>query len=542
MDTTDGTAREWLGHGAQSLITYARFQSLLFRALARLADGGFAVPPDEALDLVHDFYVETRGRLANNYDPSRAKFETYVFASFVRFARPRIVRLTRLRGMLVEPGEMEEFAGVPQALGATGIDHSDIEAARDALSVLPVEDRVLLTRYLDDSKPSERDLAASFDMTRYQVRTRLVDVLGAVSVHIGAARTFAEPDRSIAEALWAGKHSTRETAALLRLPVTEIQAARRRMFSRLVHAVRGTREMSDDHLPAGHGQGASAYTSSLVAAAMASGATERDLGVLQRNRDEVLAYLGSISPEQARALYDAADAASLAAFYAALAPVGDGPFPDDAALADGGWLSEARDDDERAIGEAFAQVLLADLPSRLLSFEAFFGGRWVLAPDVYEAVLSRPSVVAGGVHAVALAHFGITPTTIAEAARALYSVADQFGVDHGLGDGEDIVLRWREGDARTPQPMVLDREILKRELMLSFDLPTVISERLLDWLMEVASYKPRIFDGFEAVVDGGLIRLRRTVDLEPDLFKRWRSVQRGAFAPGLETRRTLTPA
>lgn len=540
MDMTDGTVRDWLGHSAHSLITYARFQGLLYRALSRLAEGGFAVPPDEALDLVHDFYVETRGELAHNYDPSRAKFETYVFASFVRFARPRIVRLTRLRAMLVEPSEMDEFVSGIQTVGPPEIDRSDVEAARDALRALPTEDRVLLTRYLDDSKPSERDLAAAFAMTRYQVRTRLVDALGAVSVHIGAARTFAEPDRSIAEALWAGKRSTRETAELLRLPITEIQAARRRMFLRLVQAVRGTREMPNDHLPSGHGQSPFTLPSALVACAMRSGALEQDLAAVRQHRDEVQAYLRSIEPVRARALFETADTASLAAFYAALAPEEDGSFPEDAGAADQGWFLKARDDDERAVGEAFAQVLLPDLPKNLTEFLVFFACPWVLAPDVYAAMLDRPSVAAGGDYAAALAHFGLTPVSIAEAARAIYSVVDQHSVDQNIGHCEDIILNWRNGDEHQASRTTIGRSALAQELVLSFDLPSFISSRLLDWLMEVASHKPRIFDGFEATNDGKLLRLRRTETLEPDLFKRWRSGRLGVEGSPIITSRTFS--
>ena len=37
---------------------YRLHRSLLFGALSKLAWSGFAVPPDEGLDLIHDFFIE----------------------------------------------------------------------------------------------------------------------------------------------------------------------------------------------------------------------------------------------------------------------------------------------------------------------------------------------------------------------------------------------------------------------------------------------------------------------------------------------------
>src|SRR4051812_39949290 len=89
------------GASGRSLdIDYARYRRLLTAALARLARNGYAVPPDEGLDLIHDFFVEAWEGLIHRFDADKASFETYIYGAFIRFARPRIVRLNRLRSGL----------------------------------------------------------------------------------------------------------------------------------------------------------------------------------------------------------------------------------------------------------------------------------------------------------------------------------------------------------------------------------------------------------------------------------------------------------
>ncbi len=516
MHTMDGTPQGGFGQDLEALISYARLRTLLLAALSRLAERGYAIPPDDALDLVHDFYLESGRGLADRYDPSRAKFETYLFAAFVRFARPRIVRLGRMRSLLMPPTEVHALSDGRTAF-EPGIDEApDLDATRRALRALPPGDRALLAGYLDEAQPSERDLAATFGLTRYQLRTRLVDVLGAVAVRLGAAHGFPEPDRAIAEALWANKCSSREAAGLLRLPTSEIQAARRRMFARLVHATRGTRNMSRSHHAHRSETPRPDPIAALVAAALRRGADDRVLAAVRDRREAVLSYIESVDPALTAKLYEGANPADLAAFYAALASDVAGEDEDE-------WsISHARNDDERAIGEAFAQTLLPDLPERLLQFDHFFVGPWILAPDAYAAVVETASVVAGGTEAAALARHGVTPVVLAEATQALSGLFGQIASEQGVSVGGDLLVRWREGTATGFRPATVDRSAMTRDLLLSLALPEVTCERLLDWLMEVAGYRPLLIDGYEVTPDGDALRLRRTDAFEGDLFERWR--------------------
>src|SRR5262245_55127128 len=126
---------------------YRQYRGLLFSALGKLAAQGFSVPPDDAADLVHDFFAEAWGGIAERYEPERATLGTYVYAAFVQFARPRIVRLQRFRGSLVEPREVERLAEAESDAPEPG-DVLDLQRLHKAIIVLPSPNRELLEYWL----------------------------------------------------------------------------------------------------------------------------------------------------------------------------------------------------------------------------------------------------------------------------------------------------------------------------------------------------------------------------------------------------------
>jgi hypothetical protein len=56
---------------------FENYQRQLWPVMAALARRGFAVPPDEAHDLIQDFYSDEWQRFSENYDPARGSFERY---------------------------------------------------------------------------------------------------------------------------------------------------------------------------------------------------------------------------------------------------------------------------------------------------------------------------------------------------------------------------------------------------------------------------------------------------------------------------------
>src|SRR5471032_2206935 len=69
---------------------YIRYRPMLFHALSKLARQGLAARPDDGLDLIHDFFAETWITISGRFEPSKGKFEPYVYGCFLHFARPRL--------------------------------------------------------------------------------------------------------------------------------------------------------------------------------------------------------------------------------------------------------------------------------------------------------------------------------------------------------------------------------------------------------------------------------------------------------------------
>src|SRR5712692_2466029 len=136
-------------------VAYRQYTPVLFRALGALARNGFAVPPSEALDLIHDFFVDGWPSVRTHYNEKKGPLPNYVYVSFVHYARPRIVKLNRLRSALIDPQTLEEFEAPPQNVPMK----LQLEQWTEAIRRLPEREREFLQQYLYGSQGSERKLA-----------------------------------------------------------------------------------------------------------------------------------------------------------------------------------------------------------------------------------------------------------------------------------------------------------------------------------------------------------------------------------------------
>lgn len=499
---------------------------MLFKALSGLARTGYPAPPDEGMDLIHDFYIQAWPGVSARYDASRASFETYLFGCFVRFARPRIARLMRLRETLMGPAEMEAAAQVARVPVPDSSDAVDIPAVRAAMSALPPDGRALLDAYLDDAAPSERVLASRFATTRYAVRSKLADTLGLVAVRLGAANGLGEPDRAVALALWADQRSPRQAAALLGMSTDDVQTTKIRLFTRLVEAVRGTKKMPNIVTTVATTD--STALAGLLAAALAPGATAQDLEAVRAHAESLCAFLDTAAGEAVAGQVAAADDERLAALYDALA--GAATDPDDEPDLHRDALLRARTEDAREVGHAFA-VLLAGTPQAWRSFVSWFQDIPTVDQDRRADLLDDPSLGEVPMETrVALERHGLTPVILAEAMRSLSNTAMEFCIARDISRGGRFQMQATRTEQRDEALPLLERWTAEGELGLDLELGRDTAAALYGWLCDVAGELPQLFDGFEAGISRGALVLTRTDASEPDLLRRWHPPQAAAIA------------
>jgi tetratricopeptide (TPR) repeat protein len=496
---------------------YHRYRPLLFAALSKLARSGFAVPPDEGLDLIHDFFIEGWSPVQTNYDSSKSKYVTYLYKSFINFARPRIVRSVRWREGLLPPEQLWER--VEASVAFSSLDDPerlpDLAAVRDALQRLPRSERELLLHYLRGNETSERKLADRFSLTRYALRLRLSDALAKVAVSIGERGSMTDPEWSFALALWRDKRTIREAARMLNRSVGEIQEMRAHLFRNLSNAIQA-RSAQEVKMSAG------SYTHArvLLEAALSPDPGTKVFAALREHAELVLDYLGQPEAEVLIQKHEAAlTAERLADIYAALGS--DEAWSKDNIEIDDAFL-KASVEEERSVGEAFYRVLIPALPYHLTDFSGrvFFGAPTVES-EITEILVAEPSVEQGGPPAHDLARFGITPVTILTASQGVADLARRFCAMEEIGRGQKLILDRggsRAGKAELP---VLSRDLSVQEVLLVTELSETSSTRLFDWLTNVAGYLPKLFDGFEAQLWGDELRILKTDKSVSDLFERW---------------------
>src|SRR5258708_32361204 len=177
------------------------YESVLWRVLAALARGGYAVPPSDARDLIHDFYLDAWPGVHERFDPKQGPFSAYIAGAFYRFARRRILKLESLQRRMVD------FDSAVAHLSSDSTPPDILESrqrhreATAALSVLAPLERTVLEEHLAGEGLSERALAERHKLSRYGIRELLADALGKVAVALGRTPAGSKTQESVAELL-----------------------------------------------------------------------------------------------------------------------------------------------------------------------------------------------------------------------------------------------------------------------------------------------------------------------------------------------------
>lgn len=210
----------------------------LWRVLAALSRAGYFVPPQDARDLVHDFYLEEWAGVVQRYDSTLSQFATYVSAAFYRFARRRILKLQRWRQRTVELEETVEL-GSPADLPEQMVERREqLGLIRTALGNLPALERAIIYDFLTSGEPNERALAQQHSMTRYRLRETLASGLGRLLVELSGDSAPSTIDARVAKGLWLDGQSPRRVAAMLGITTPEVNVARLRFVAELMESLR----------------------------------------------------------------------------------------------------------------------------------------------------------------------------------------------------------------------------------------------------------------------------------------------------------------
>jgi DNA-directed RNA polymerase specialized sigma24 family protein len=505
---------------------YVRYRPLLFGALSRLAARGYTTAPDDGMDLVHDFFLEAWHGIAANYDPGKASLETYLYGSFVQFARPRIVRQHRWRDALVSPILLADMNAPDLQFTALQAPAGDVVAVRGAFQRLAPREREILAAYVSDAKVSERHLADRFSLTRYQLRLLLADALGKLAVALGEMSAMNDTERAVMAALWEKGRTVRETAQVLQVSTSEIQAMRARLFGMLSAAVKGksrkqSADATSDEAPSvAPALDTSPRAEEMLMRAIKSGMQESTLQNIRDHKELVFEFLESAEAEPFFAKHAETFAPELLAqLYAALGCQEDTDPEDAVRMAS---FLEACEEDEEQIGRAFSQVLIPNLPADLTRFrDQVFHVSSMVDQRRQDYLTAQTSVRCGGPSAAELALFGITPVMIVEASQGVANLARRFCDSYGIERGQHFIIDKVKKTEGYSLERVLLQDISVREVMLVCEIPEPTAERLFGWLARVAEYAPNLFDGFSVELRGDELRATRTDTNIADLFDRW---------------------
>jgi RNA polymerase sigma factor (sigma-70 family) len=502
---------------------YREYRGLLFGALARLAAQGFVAQPADSDDLVHDFFVEAWPGIERRFDRQQASFVTYMYAAFVRFARPRIVRLQRQRGVLVAPDELLHLADALGSVpGPEEEENLDLSRVRDAIASLPAPRRALLDLWLNASRSSEREVARKLGISRYELRKRLIETLGQIATVLGALSGFEGIDRDVAFAVWRDGLTVHEAAARLGVTPQKIRNAYGRNQERVrqslsrAHAAQPLSPESTMSNPS---------VKSLLNRIFKGPIDDAVFADIERHAAEVVEYFTHASDSEVEQWQSLAPDV-LARVYRAIAQGMGGAQHPEREAPDDDALFKAHTDDLKSVGRAFAEALVPAVPQgiRLLLSAC----RKQIEPDALELLKREADVVSGGEYARALTEFGLTPSRVVLAADAV-AMQIERAIDAGyFGRGRSLVFKRQHYTVRSLEcegaSGHLTRKDLTDEIRAVVSTDQTTAEALLDWLVDSAPHVSAMFGSFAAEIDQESVALKHIADgtAPGDLYFRWK--------------------
>jgi DNA-directed RNA polymerase specialized sigma24 family protein len=494
---------------------YRQYTPILFRALAALAKNGFAVPPSEALDLIHDFFLDGWPSVRAHYNPKKGPLPNYVYVAFVHYARPRIVKLNRLRSALLDPDVMEQL----EAPAANTDSSMELEKWTGAILRLPEREREVLQQYLHGSAGSERRLAQAMGLSRYAVREELIRILGKLIAAFGRPPGGGYADWRVAEAIWLNDRTVREAAALLDMTPQAVKGAKARNIAMIVEALRRFESKRGGSVMASAvGGGRAPITpENLLYQALTNPGNEALLAELRARAGEIVSYLDTHDFVLPQAPAETAGELWIAEVYEAIASASGAPGTAETEQF-AQELFRASERDLASIGLAFKETLLPDLPVQLIRFENWFGCVAQATPEEIKRLSEQADVKTAFPISAQLIVYGTTPSMFYYASEAVSGLLDRLVRSNmqeppfTLSAGTPLEVRTEEGVVQLP---------LEDEIDKVTECGPERAAALFAWLLRAAEYKPALFSGFEAEFSSGRLMLRPSRERYPNLYQRW---------------------
>jgi hypothetical protein len=474
---------------------YAHLTPIFFGALGRLARQGFVVSPADSMDLIHDFFVDAWASVSEHFDPNKGSFDGYAYGAFVRFARPRIIRLQRWQHSLVGPEQLDTYMNTASAI----VSDPDDEKVRQAISLVPQAEQEILRGYVYNDSASERSLAREFHLTRYRLREILVNALGRVAVSLDRPAAIARLDWDVARSLWRDCRTIQETATYLSLTPEQVRRANTRnvLFLREIlkhYQGRRVSEKGREDMFGQHSATTMATSSmDILKRALETPNEEGLLREVQIKAKEILRQMASADLQAPDLDVERLSAEWVARVYQALfegaAPESQETFDTEAVQE----LFSVHGKKDVAIGEAF-RSLVAGLPASLCQ-ASLFSDLPHIPRDEERLLRQAPDVQASWSDCASFLPYGIRPLKVFYATQAVAGLGQRllelkFIDKSQLILGEEIRFVDDKG-----QPQNLE-DLMVMEIRQTSEIDARTSKALYSWMIQAAQYRPYIFKGF----------------------------------------------
>lgn len=464
----DPTSRNRGGTELTNTTDFQEYQALLWRVFAVLARRGYAVRPDDARDVLHDFYLDAWPGALERFDRTKGSLEGYLTGAFYRFARRKCVENIRWHQTLVSAELLESWPS--DHPGPAEVHEAAERRTRfdEALGRLDPAERQAVLAYLNEDVVGERAIARTLGVTRHEVRRRLASAVQRLAAHMQQRGGSHSLEHRPAGTPGAGSPAIKEAPEGIgdkeeaRMDKNQTQALLARLFA-------------PGHSPA----------------ALPHGARERLRHALVHDDVE-------FAPEQVTFLHEHPEA--LAEFYESLFPIEELDGRDmQEQLARG--IHEAAEEEGARLEEAF-EVLIGGLPPGLQDCERCFYGvdretlRWALS---FTSIFRRrgdgradlrtllPAVTAGAMRGLVL----LFDDALAQADDAELRAETRWAIEPPSPDA--IVVRSNPAEVKVP------RDLVRSQLEATPNLPPEAASSFARWVLDVIDVCPTFVRGYELV-------------------------------------------